>query len=386
MILPDLERREDPLLQDLQLPQGLRPGSRILVAMSGGLDSSMCAALLHRAGFEVVGVSMNLFPKGPGTVGGSCCTLEDFQGARKLAHEIGFPHFILDLEKEFDAQVIQTFAQAYVHGLTPSPCILCNQYLKFDLLMSHAREIGASHLATGHYARILHDAGPFRLHRSKDLRKDQSYFLFGLDQARLGSLLFPLGALSKDEVRRRAGLLELAVASKPESQDICFVPPEGYASFLEARGVVPKAGLPGPIRHRDGRILGTHRGHWNFTVGQRRGIGVAFQSPLYVIEIDAVSNTVWVGESSHLLCRGLVAGNTSWISGTPPAPAPFRCQAKVRSTASLVAVEASAVGDRLTLAFDDPQPAVAPGQAVVLYQGDEVLGGAWIEKGLPPSP
>lgn len=369
----------DIVLEDLRRNPTLVPRTRVLVAMSGGIDSSVVAALLHRAGFQVVGVSMQLFDKRGGDPDGEgrCCTLDDFQDARRVAQSAGFPHFVLDLEEPFRQSVIEPFISNYLKGRTPNPCITCNQHLKFDVLVRHAEQVSASHVATGHYARILHDASGFHLRTGQDPAKDQSYFLFHLNQGSMAKALFPLGGLHKAEVRQLARELGLHLAEKSESMEICFVSQGRYDAFLESAGRAPDS-PPGPIRLRSGRILGTHAGYWRYTIGQRKGLGISHPEPLYVLSVDPATNTVWVGEEAELASTELRATDLSWCLQIPAAP--FRCQAKLRSR-SLPAeawVVPQADGS-VEVTFPLSQRAVAPGQAVVFYQEDEVLGGGWIE-------
>ena len=357
----------------------LRPGDRIVAAMSGGVDSSVMAALLHRSGYQVVGISMHLFDKGDTPAGGGrCCTLDDVQDARRVAQEQGFPHFVMGFEDAFRGRVIEPFIQAYLDGVTPSPCILCNQHLKFSGLLLRARELGAAFVATGHYARAAWDGSRWRLHRAEDPEKDQSYFLFHHTQATLARTLFPLAGFTKAEVRQLGAELGLHLADKSESQEVCFVTQDRYDAFIEAEGRAPDLG-PGEIRHQDGRLLGHHRGHWRHTIGQRRGLGVSHSAPLYVVATDPATNTVVVGPESALRGWSLVAREASWVGPAPTGP--FPCQARIRSRAPEAEARVEPLaGGRLRVTFTDPQRAIAPGQAVVFYQEGEVLGGAWIER------
>ena len=369
-------------LAGLKAQPGLQAGDRVLCAMSGGIDSSVMAALLHRGGYDVVGVSMQLFDKTRGeTTGeteGKCCTLDDFQDARRVAFQMGFPHYVLDLEDRFQADVIEGFIQGYLRGETPSPCIRCNQHLKFRALLDTAASLGAGFVATGHYARITRDDRGYHLRKAADPLKDQSYFLFTHDQESLAHTLFPLSGLAKPEVRQLARELGLHLAEKGESQEICFVPSR-YDIYIEDSGRAPAQARPGAIRHVDGRVLGTHDGFWRFTVGQRKGLKVAFASPLFVVRVEPETDTVWVGSEADLLGRGLTAREVTWCGAAPGAP--FACMAKIRSRSAEVPVQVQpGTEGQVRVVFGTPQRAIAPGQAVVFYDGDEVLGGGWIDR------
>ncbi|MBP1770921.1 MAG: thiouridylase [Holophagaceae bacterium] len=356
----------------------LRPGDRVLAAMSGGVDSSVMAALLQRSGYEVIGISMQLFDKKTSEGSdGKCCTLDDFQDARRVAHEFGFPHYVMDFETRFRDTVIEGFIQGYLDGETPSPCIRCNQHLKFSALMERADALVAPFVATGHYATIAHTGNHWRLLKASDPAKDQSYFLFHHTQATLARTLFPLAGFTKPEVRRLGADLGLHLAEKAESQEICFVTQDRYDAFLEAEGRDPGRG-EGEIRHLDGRVLGRHLGYWRHTVGQRRGLGVAHAEPLYVIRVEPATNTVWVGTESDLLGRELVARELSWVHGQPAGP--LACDARIRSRSPEAEALVIPLPDgRVKVAFAEPQRAIAPGQAVVFYREGEVLGGGWID-------
>ena len=370
----------DQVLDVLRRQPCLRPGERILAAMSGGVDSSVMAALLHRAGYEVVGVSMRLFDKGTttSTALGRCCSLDDFQDARRVAHQVGFSHYVMDFEAQFKATVIDPFIEGYRLGETPSPCILCNQHLKFNALQIKAEELGCGFVATGHYARIIRDAQGHHLLKAQDAQKDQSYFLFAHSQATLAHTLFPLGGLDKHQVRELGRQMGLHLAEKQESQEICFVSQKRYDEFLETASPVPLA-AKGPLRYMDGRILGEHEGYWRYTVGQRKGLRVAHSEPLYVVKTDPATNTVWVGEEIYLFATRLSVRDLS-LCLSPPA-LPLHCAAKPRSRSmeSPVTIE-SMEGDHALVVFREPQRALAPGQAIVFYQGEEVLGGGWIQR------
>lgn len=358
----------------------LRPGARVVAAMSGGVDSSVMAALLHRAGYEVIGVSMQLFDKTKGgttpEVEGKCCTLDDFQDARRVAHEMGFPHYVVDFEERFRDTVIDEFVEGYLRGETPSPCIRCNQHVKFKTLLERADALGAGFVATGHYARITHDDLGFHLLRAADPAKDQSYFLFSHTQETLACTLFPLADLTKPQVRQLGRDLGLHLAEKAESQEICFVTQNRYDTYIEEAGRAPDAG-PGPIRHIDGRVLGFHQGYWRYTIGQRKGLAVAHPTPLYVLKVERDANTVWVGDDADLFGSEMMVRELNWCGKAPGNPLP--CSAKIRSRG----LEAEAIvmplpGNRAKVAFAEPQRAIAPGQAVVFYRDEEVLGGGWI--------
>ena len=368
----------DKALSPLELHPTLRHGDRILAAMSGGVDSSVMAALLHRAGYQVIGVSMQLFEKnGVRDSAGKCCTLDDFQDARRVAHELGFSHYVMDFEARFRETVIEGFIQGYLSGETPSPCIYCNQHLKFSALMERAESLAAPFVATGHYSTITQEGGRWQLRKASDPAKDQSYFLFHHTQATLARTLFPLAHLTKPEVRQLGAELGLHLAEKPESQEICFVTQDRYDAFIEAEGADPGIG-DGDIRLLDGRVLGRHRGYWRHTVGQRRGLGVAHSEPLYVVRTEPDTNTVWVGLESDLLAHDLVARDLTWVDIAPKGPLP--CEARIRSrSAEAEALVIPLPDGRVKVAFAEAQRAIAPGQAVVFYRDGQVLGGGWID-------
>ena len=352
--------------------------TRVLAALSGGVDSAVATALLVEAGYEVIAISMLLAGAADGHAGG-CCSIDDFQDARRVAEQLDVPYYVLNLKESFQARVIDVFASEYRRGRTPNPCLLCNRDLKFDLLWHRARELDAAYVATGHYARIDREPdGAARLLRGVDADKDQSYFLFTLGQAELRRTLFPVGAMTKQQVRAKARALGLRVAEKPESQDICFVPDGNYARFLDAR-LRPEQITPGDIVTQDGRRLGGHAGIHRFTVGQRRGLGVGgLDEPHYVTGIDADSGRVTVGPKVALRVAGLRATDVNWVSGREPNE--VRVAAKIRYRSRPLPATVVSVGERRAeVWFDEAHPAVTPGQAVVFYDGERVLGGGWIE-------
>jgi tRNA-specific 2-thiouridylase len=355
--------------------------------MSGGVDSSVAAALLAEQGHDVIGLSMQLYdasspsgqvPAGDRPAFGSCCTLDDLNDARRVASAVGFPHYILNFERQFQETVISNFVEEYAAGRTPLPCAHCNSDLKFSTLLERARGFGAASVATGHYARV--ERGPdgrWLLMRSVDRDKDQSYFLFSLTQAQLGAAMFPVGALTKQQVRREAHRLALQVADKPDSQEICFVPDGDYASFVSKKA--PRVEEGGSIVGESGARLGTHGGIHRFTIGQRKGLGISAPTPLYVLKIDAESGDVTVGPKSSLERTTLTAAGVNWVSVDAPATW-LRVAAQIRHRHAAAAGRVRALdGNRAELEFDSPQSAITPGQAVVFYQDDVVVGGGWIE-------
>jgi len=348
--------------------------------MSGGVDSSLAAALLVEQGFEVTGLFMRMGVSGPEQGDRAwrhtgCCSAADANDARLVAGKLGIPFFSLDFKEGFDA-LISDFADEYARGRTPNPCVTCNRQLKFGRLLEYARAIGAAAVATGHYARIDRTGVRPRLLRSVDRTKDQSYVLFGLGVEALKRTEFPIGHLTKDQVRRMALERGLPVHDKPDSTDICFAPDGDYARVVRERR--PDAFVPGDVRDETGRTVGRHRGLPNYTIGQRRGLRIAMGVPVYVTEIDAGSNTVRVGPRDRLFRGGLEAADVQWLSDPPALPIRAEVQIRYTHKAAPATVEPLANG-RVRVRFDVPQPAITPGQAAVLYAGDEVLGGGWIE-------
>ena len=360
-----------------------RGQARVVVAMSGGVDSSVTAALLAEAGYAVVGVTLQLYaaagaPRAPGARRSTCCAGEDIYDARRVADRLGITHYVLDYEARFKDAVIDDFADSYLRGETPIPCVRCNERVKFRDLLALARDLGADALATGHYVRRVEGPEGPALHRAVDHARDQSYFLFTTTQAQLGFLRFPLGDLAKDRVRAHAERLGLAVAAKPDSQDICFVPDGRYAGVIER--LRPGAAEPGAIVDGQGRVLGRHRGIIHFTVGQRRGLGIAGPAPLYVLSVDAGRREVVVGPRAALLRDRVVTGPLAWIGGNLPRPGEGRpVVARLRSShPGASALLTRARDGTARVALEVPEPATAPGQACVLYDGDRLLGGGWI--------
>jgi tRNA-specific 2-thiouridylase len=360
----------------------------IAVAMSGGVDSSVAAALLAEQGHAIIGLSMQLYDQRDTSQSfGSCCTLDDLYDARRVASAVGFPHYILNLERQFQDTVVRNFVDEYAAGRTPIPCTHCNTDLKFATLLDRARGFGAEEVATGHYARLERTAaGAWTLRRSLDVEKDQSYFLFGLTQAQLARARFPLGSMTKPEVRSHARRLGLGVAEKPDSQEICFVPDGDHAAFVARRR--PDVTVGGPIRNEAGETIGSHGGVHRFTIGQRKGLGLSSAVPLYVSRIDLADRSVTVGPRAALERDHLTASGVNWISGSPPdEPRRVSVQIRHRHVPAVAVVQAlpphstdPASAPRAGVTFEEPQSAVTPGQAVVFYDGDVVLGGGWIDR------
>ena len=383
------EATGDPLLNSLGFAKA-PADTRVVVAMSGGVDSSVTAALLHDQGYEVIGITLQLYDHGVAVQAkGACCAGIDIHDARTVSARLGIPHYVLDYESRFHDQVMQDFADSYLRGETPIPCVRCNQTVKFTDLLATARELGADCLATGHYVQRLETDHGLSLARGADPAKDQSYFLFATTAEQLSYLRFPLGGMSKDETRDLARRHGLAVSEKPDSQDICFVPNGRYGDVV--RRLRPGAVDAGDIRHLDGTILGRHNGVIDYTIGQRRGLGIGgrkdvdeSEGPLYVVGIDAGSNTVFVGPQAALACREVHLDDVNWINGQPDDGS--RVLARLRNTALTAPAHIYCNQARLTRAIvmlDEPQFGIAAGQAAALYDAenaDILLGGGWISK------
>jgi tRNA-specific 2-thiouridylase len=353
---------------------------RIVVAMSGGVDSSVAAALLAEQGHDVIGLSMQLYDQSEGqTSFGSCCSLDDLHDARQVAAAINVPHYILNFEKQFNDQVISNFVSEYAAGRTPLPCARCNSDLKFTTLAERARGFGADAVATGHYARVERGVdGRLVLRRGVDPAKDQSYFLFSLTPDQLAGALFPVGDLPKEEVRAYARRRRLPVADKPDSQEICFIPDHDYRAFVTRS--VPQAARQGAFVDQEGRVLGNHAGIHRFTVGQRKGLGLSSPTgvPMYVLALRPAEQRVVVGPKASLEQTRLTASGVNWIAAEPAAT--LRIAAQIRHHHQAAPAAVRSLGDaRAEVIFDQPQLAISPGQAVVFYDGDSVVGGGWID-------
>ena len=362
----------------------MKTREKVVVAMSGGVDSSVAACLLHEQGYDCVGLFMRLGGQReepeqcvPDRHRG-CCSALDAGDARAVAGRLGFPFYALNFSEDFN-RIIDYFAQEYARGRTPNPCVVCNQDLKFGRLLEYAEAIGARYVATGHYARIGRDGDRPTLMRAVDGNKDQSYVLFSIGTEALERILFPLGGMKKNEVRELARRFGLSLHDKPDSSDICFVPDRDYARVVRERA--PEAFVPGEVHDTEGNVLGYHDGTPHFTIGQRRGLGIAAAAPLYVTQIQTATNTVVVGSKADVLSAGLEASRVNWMASPPTSER--RVQAQIRYAHRAADASVTANGDgAIRVVFDEPQPAVTPGQAVVLYDGDVVLGGGWIDRAL----
>jgi len=363
---------------------GVGRAKRVVVAMSGGVDSSVAAYLLARQGYEVIGVTMRLFAvadEDAPRLNRSCCSIEDVDDARAVCRAIGAKHYFLNFEKEFKKHVVDYFVSEYERGRTPHPCLACNDKLKFEFLLQRAKFMDADFIATGHYARVDQEDGEWRLKRGIDPGKDQSYVLFTLGQAQLSRLLLPIGEYDKEEIRRIASEAGLLVADKPDSQDICFIPDGDYKVFVE-----PRLGVrtPGVIVDSDGVVLAEHDGVHRFTVGQRKGLPLPGGSPrpIFVTDIDSEEGRVTVGYAEQLMRHRLSCGGVTWVSGSAPADG-ARVEARIRYHGSDIPAVVRPDGDSAVVEFESPQRAITPGQAVVFYDGDTILGGGMIDCALP---
>ena len=368
-------------LNSLYLP-GTPAETRVVVAMSGGVDSSVVAALLHSQGYDVIGITLQLYDHGVATRrSGACCAGQDIHDARRVAEALGIPHYVLDYETRFAAEVMDAFADGYLAGETPVPCVACNQKIKFRDLLKTAKDLGAAALATGHYVRSMPGPDGFRLYRAKDRERDQSYFLFATTREQLSFLRFPLGALDKEATRKLAREFGLLTAEKSDSQDICFVPSGRYTQVIER--LRPGAAEAGEIVHVDGRVLGRHNGIINYTIGQRRGIGIAAAEPLYVVKLDAERRHVIVGPRDHLRERHIALRDVNWLGEDALedlAAEGREVLARIRSSGPLQPARVQVTKSGIEVELAHGEDGVSPGQACVLYaeDGERLLGGGWI--------
>jgi tRNA-specific 2-thiouridylase len=357
---------------------------RIVVAMSGGVDSTTVAALLKEQGHEVIGITMQLLNYKDAE--GGCCSIDHVIDARRVAQEMDIPHYVVNFIDSFKEYVLKDYVEKYESGKTPIPCVLCNQYVKFDLLLKRALELGADYLATGHYAKIKNGDGAFSLNKADDENKDQTYFLYTLKQKELSKLMFPLGSLKKDEVRDLARSLNLKLAEKPDSTGVCFVPSDNYRDYLIGQNAFTEK--EGDIVNTEGEVLGKHNGVYSFTIGQRRGLGIATGKPMYVVGIEPRENRITVGEEDKIYSKKLLAENISWVKPKDLFEDKeinfedgFEVKAKVRNRHrednAFVTMKSETEAE---IEFRDPQRSITPGQAVVLYKDRQVLGGGWINR------
>jgi len=352
--------------------------ARVLVAMSGGVDSSVAAAILKKEGYEVIGATMKIWPR---QLCGqqkekACCSLKDIEDARKVCNRLDIRHYVLNLENDFSKAVIDYFIDEYLKGRTPNPCIVCNEKVKFGSLLKKAESLSCDFIATGHYARIDVN-GAYRLREAIDKTKDQSYVLFSLNPAKLEKILLPIGSLIKNNVRSMAKKLGLDIYQKPDSQEICFVPDNNYSDFLKKnRNIVP---MKGNVVDVSGRVLGQHMGFWNFTIGQRRGLGISAKNPLYVVELRPGDNVIVVGDSTDVKKRRFIAKDVNWLNKDIRKEKIFEVKIRYNHKKSIASVRDIGSG-RVEVTFKKPQDAITPGQAAVFYNGEYVAGGAWIDK------
>ena len=354
--------------------------TKVVVAMSGGVDSSVAAALLKKEGYQIIGITMQIWPADKnGDRFGGCCGTSAVEDAKKVAYKLGIPHYVMDFRDIFAQKVIADFCREYSSGRTPNPCIRCNRYIKFDALREKARGLGADFIATGHHARVERDktTGRYLLKKGVDRQKDQSYFLYALTQEQLEHTLFPIGNFTKERVRKIARELALPVADKPGSQEICFIPDDNYAKFL--KDYIPRAAEPGPILNEGGSVLGHHQGILFYTIGQRKGLGIAAKAPLYVIDIKPERNAIVVGSREKAFGDELTADSLNWITFDRLTQS-VRARAKIRyrhpeTEATVIPRDEG----KIYVKFAEPQLAIAPGQAIVFYDGDTVIGGGTIE-------
>lgn len=354
---------------------------KALIAMSGGVDSSVAALLMKEAGFDCIGCTMRLYGNEDAGIpkGHTCCSLDDVEDARAVAYRLDMPYYVFNFADDFNEKIIDKFIRSYEQGITPNPCIDCNRYMKFDKLFDRAEVLGCSYVVTGHYARIEQaDNGKYLLKKALDPSKDQSYVLYSMTQEQLMHTRFPLGALHKTKVREIAETNGFVNASKPDSQDICFVPDGDYVKVIELRS--GHAYPEGDYVDTAGNVIGRHKGIVNYTIGQRKGLGIAFGSPRFVVDIRPESNEVVLGTNDELFGTELMADDFNWIAGEPPAES-FRCRAKIRYRQAEQPASARVMADgTVSISFDEPQRAITPGQAAVLYDGDTVIGGGVIKR------